>query len=138
MFKQFAKQLHPDVNPDLTTEQMELWHKIKDAYKYGDLEQLKVFQVVYEKELNQLKTQAAALTEAEILLRNDVLKEGIKILYEQVNEIKLQYPFTIEEQIRDEEWVEKEVEKINEQIGQLNNYEKELVANYSNLINTNE
>ncbi len=138
MFKQFAKQLHPDVNPDLTAEQMELWHKIKNAYKYGDLEQLKAFQVVYEKELNQLKTQAAALTESEILLRNDVMKEGIKVLYEQVNEIKLQYPFTIEEQIRDEEWVAKEVEKIYEQIAQLNNYEKELVAKYSNLINTNE
>lgn len=66
------------------------------------------------------------------------MKEGIKILYQQVNEIKLQYPFTIEEQIRDEEWVAKEVEKIYEQITQLNNYEKELVTNYSNLINSNE
>jgi len=41
LLKQFAKQLHPDINPDLTIEQMELWLKIKDAYKYGDLEQLK-------------------------------------------------------------------------------------------------
>jgi len=138
LFKQFAKQLHPDVNPDLTTEQMELWLKINDAYKYGDLEQLKAFEVVYGNELNQLKIQSAALTASEILLRNDVMKEGIKILYQQVNEIKLQYPFTIEEQIRDEEWVAKEVEKIYEQITQLNNYEKELVTNYSNLINSNE
>jgi len=93
---------------------------------------------VYGNELNQLKIQSAALTASEILLRNDVMKEGIKILYQQVNEIKLQYPFTIEEQIRDEEWVAKEVEKIYEQITQLNNYEKELVTNYSNLINSNE
>lgn len=55
LLKQFAKQLHPDVNPDLTIEQMELWLKIKDAYKYGDLEQLKAFEVVYGNELNLLK-----------------------------------------------------------------------------------
>ena len=84
LFKQFAKQLHPDVNPDLTPEQIELWHKIKDAYKYGDLEQLKAFQVVYEKELNQLKKQVVELSEVEILLRNEVMKEGIKVLYEQI------------------------------------------------------
>ena len=138
LFKQFAKQLHPDVNPDLTPEQIELWHKIKDAYKYGDLEQLKAFQVVYEKELNQLKKQVGELSEVEILLRNEVMKEGIKVLYEQINEIRLQYPFTIEEQIRNEEWVEKEVEKIYDQIAQLTNYEKELVENYSRLINNNE
>ena len=138
LFKQFAKQLHPDVNPDLTPEQIELWHKIKDAYKYGDLEQLKAFQVVYEKELNQLKKQVVELSEVEILLRNEVMKEGIKVLYEQINEIRLQYPFTIEEQIRNEEWVEKEVEKIYYQIVKLTNYEKELVESYSSLINNNE
>ena len=138
LFKQFAKQLHPDVNPDLTPEQIELWHKIKDAYKYGDLEQLKALQVVYEKELNQLKKQVGELSEVEILLRNEVMKEGIKVLYEQINEIRLQYPFTIEEQIRNEEWVEKEVQKIYDQVAQLTNYEKELVENYSRLINNNE
>ncbi len=138
LFKQLAKQLHPDVNPDLTPEQRELWHKIKDAYKYGDLEQLKAFQIVYEKELNQLKKQVEELAEDEILLRNEVMKEGIKVLYEQINEIRLQYPFIIEEQIRDEEWVAKEVEKVNGQIEQLTNYEKELVTNYSSLINSNE
>ena len=133
LYKQLAKQLHPDVNPDLTPEQIELWHKIQDAYKYGDLEQLKAFQVVYETELTKMKDNTTEMTLDAILLRNEVLKEGIKVLYEQITEIKSQYPFTIEAQIRDEDWVAAEVEKINASIAQLNEYESELVLKYTNL-----
>lgn len=135
LFKQLAKQLHPDVNPNLTSEQMELWHKVQKAYKYGDLEQLKAFELVYEKELNQLKNNIQELTADEILLRIEVLKEGIKVLYQQITTIKEQYPFTIEEKIMDEEWVQNEVDGINNQIKQLNTYESELVLHYATLIN---
>jgi cell division protein FtsL len=33
LYRQFAKKLHPDVNPDLTAEQQQIWHQIKDAYE---------------------------------------------------------------------------------------------------------
>ena len=135
LFKQLAKQLHPDVNPELTPEQMELWHKVQKAYRYGDLEQLKAFELVYEKELNQLKNNIKELTAEELLLRIEVLKEGIKVLNQQITTIKEQYPFTIEEKIRDEEWVQNEVDGINNQIKQLTTYESELVLHYATLIN---
>ncbi len=51
IYKQLAKQLHPDVNDNLTAEQKNLWQLVKEAYETGDLEKLKAVQVVYEKEL---------------------------------------------------------------------------------------
>ena len=37
IFKQLAKQLHPDANPSITEQQMDIWHLVKDAYETGDV-----------------------------------------------------------------------------------------------------
>ena len=50
LYRQMAKQLHPDLNPALTNEQKEIWLKVKDAYEAGDLEKLKAIELVYEKQ----------------------------------------------------------------------------------------
>lgn len=134
IFKQMAKQLHPDANPQLTAEQMDIWHLVKDAYESGDVEKLKALQVVYEKELNQLKDGLAALTEDELSLRNTALTEGIRLLNEELKNIRAQFPFTIEQQIKDEEWVTGQVTILKNELEQLKEYEKELQQHYLELI----
>ena len=37
LYRELAKQLHPDVNNNLTQEQIQLWHLVKEAYENGDL-----------------------------------------------------------------------------------------------------
>ena len=54
LFKQLAKQLHPDVNDEFTEEQINLWHLVKSAYESRDLEELKAIQIVYEDQLNEI------------------------------------------------------------------------------------
>lgn len=41
IFKQLAKQLHPDVNENLSSDQQHIWHLVKDAYEHGEVEKLK-------------------------------------------------------------------------------------------------
>lgn len=132
IFKQLAKQLHPDVNPDTTSEQIEIWHKIHHAYKAGDLEKLKALQVIYEKEIS--KSNISELTEEQLTLRIATIKEGIKILYNEIEEIKKVFPFNIEEQIKNDEWVSKQVEAIKKEIQELSEYENELEQEYKQLI----
>ena len=48
LFRQLAKQLHPDVIGELTNEQEQLWNLVKNAYNTGDVEKLKALQVAYE------------------------------------------------------------------------------------------
>lgn len=134
IFKQLAKQLHPDANPKLTAQQMDIWHLVKQAYESGDVEKLKALQVVYEKEINQLKDGLAALTEDELSLRNTVLTEGIRLLNEELKNIRAQFPFTIEQQIKDEEWVNEQVSILQAELEQLKQYEKELQQHYLELI----
>ena len=41
LYRRIMKELHPDVNPDITREERDLLHQAMEAYRNGDLETLK-------------------------------------------------------------------------------------------------
>ena len=135
IFRLLAKQLHPDVNPELTDDQISLWHKVKDAYHAGDLERLKALQIAYEKELKGTDELLQQLTAEQLELRNNVLSEGIKVLSKEIEQIREDFPFNIEQQIKDDEWVKERVAEIEKNISALRAYEGELILEYEALIN---
>jgi hypothetical protein len=108
---------------------------VKEAYEAGDVEKLKALQVVYEKELLQSEKKIEDLSEYDIELKNETLKQGIKILHEEIEVIKNNFPFNIENNIKDDDWVKQQVEKIESEITQLHRYEGELILEYEALIN---
>jgi hypothetical protein len=134
LYKQLAKQLHPDANDHLTPEQVNLWHLVKDAYETGDLEKLKAIQVVYEKELTAAGKKIAELSEEEISLKIEVLKEGIKVLNEQLLQLKSEFPFNMEAQLKDDEWVSSETDELKKKLDELQQYENELTEQYHQII----
>jgi hypothetical protein len=134
IFKQMAKLLHPDVNPALSVEQQEIWHKVKGAYEEGDLEKLKALQVIYEKEISNSQRLIGELTEEQIALRNEVLSEGIKQLENEINLIRCSFPFDMEENIKDEAWVAERQQEIKEIVNQLRILEGDLILEYEALI----
>ncbi len=135
IFKEMAKHLHPDANPDLTPQQMEIWHLVKDAYEAGDVEKLKALQAVYEKEIKGLRNGLAALPDDELTLRNTALTAGIRLIWEELDKLRADFPFNIEHQLNDEEWVREHVTGLKNELEQLGVYEKELQQHYRELIN---
>jgi hypothetical protein len=138
LYKQYAKQLHPDINDNLTEEQINLWHLVKDAYETGDLEKLKALRLVYEKALASRDSRIDEYTEEHLALKIKVLKEGIRVLNDQVIAIRSEFPFTIESQIKDDEWVEMRREELKNEHQTLEVYEKELTLQYQNIIKAYE
>ena len=134
LYRELAKQLHPDVNNNLTQEQIQLWQQVKEAYENGDLEKLKAMSIVYEKELSQAAVAENEMTEEQITLRLAVLKEGIKVLQDEVTAIKSVFPFTIETNIKDDEWVDAEVTRLKEELERLKVYEEELTLQFQQMI----
>ncbi len=134
LYKHLAKQLHPDVNNHLTEKQKKLWHLVKDAYETGDLGKLKAMEVVYEKELTAVGNKIAELSYEEITLKIEVLKEGIKVLNEQNLQIRNEFPFTIETQIKDDEWVSAQSAELKKELDKLQQYESELTLQYQQII----
>ncbi len=133
-FREMAMQLHPDVNPNITEEQKRLWELVKEAYNNGDLQKLKALQVVYEKELTKAEGHIQQMSEEDILLRCARLSEGINLLNDEITAMRLEFPFNMEQQIKDEDWIAAEQEKINAEIILLRDYEAELISEYRSLI----
>ena len=48
LFRKLAKKLHPDINKNLTKEEIELWNKIKEAYENNDLVSLIVLEGIID------------------------------------------------------------------------------------------
>lgn len=134
LYRQFAKQLHPDVNPQVTEEQQQIWHLIQAAYQSGDLEKLKAMELIYEKQLKAAGAAVQEFSEEELQLKIEILKQGCMVLNEQMQQIKSEFPFTIEAEIKDEEWVAAEQEKLKHEIASLKQYETELTLEYQQLI----
>src|SRR4029078_12380358 len=117
-------------NDHLTEEQVNLWLLVKEAYEMGDLEKLKAIQVLYEKELTAAGNKIAELSDEEVSLKIEVLKEGIKVLNEQVFHIKREFPFTMEANLKDDEWVSSQTEELKKELDKLQQYENELTEQY--------
>jgi hypothetical protein len=134
LYKHYAKRLHPDVNDNLTTEQINLWYLVKDAYENGDLEKLKALKLAYAKELEASENKINEFTEEDLSLKIEVLAEGIRVLNDQLVTIKGEFPFNVESQIKDEEWVRNKQEELKTELGTLQKYETELMLEYHKII----
>ncbi|RYY90877.1 MAG: hypothetical protein EOO15_00720 [Chitinophagaceae bacterium] len=135
LYKKLAKALHPDVHPDLTEAHKELWLKVQDAYKSGDLERLKALELAYADLLQSTDTLVQELPQSELDLRCATLREGIRQMEDKIAQLCAAFPFTLQDQLLDEEWVAAQVAEIQGELKALNDYEQELRLEYENLIN---
>ncbi len=125
IFREMAKELHPDINPDLPDSAKNLWNAAMKAYDDGDLESLRALRLL----VCDMKNKNEEFTDENVLLTQvNLLKEGINRLLEEIENIRGQFPFTFEKQINDDAWVneqrtslKKEIETATEQKQQYEN-----------------
>ncbi|MGZ8526685.1 MAG: hypothetical protein ACXWVV_03785 [Kaistella sp.] len=105
VFRNIAKALHPDINPNLTPEQQEVWHQFHAAYKTGDLERFKALEIVYAEVVDAAEREPKELSDEEMLLQTTILKNGIVELGKQKKKLESEFPFTLSENLLDEDWL---------------------------------
>jgi hypothetical protein len=133
IFRRLAKALHPDVNPDLSLTKKEIWNKVLWAYEHGDVEQLKALEIIYAKDISESENAKNEMSENELELLNHTLSEGIKVLEQQIAELNHSFPFSLREQVLNEEWVNSERSKLQLQIQELEKYVVELKEKYTQI-----
>jgi len=102
IFREMAKELHPDINPDLSGSAKNLWNAATKAYEDGDLESLRALRLL----VSDVKNKTEEFTNENVLLTQiNLLKEGINRLLEEIENIRTVFPFTFEKQINDDAWV---------------------------------
>jgi uncharacterized small protein (DUF1192 family) len=133
LYKSMAKRLHPDVNPQLTEAQQQLWQLAKEAYEACDLEKLKALSVVFEEALRDAEQSLETLSPEALDQRIAVLEAGIRKLHTEMTDIRSQFPFTLEAQIHDQAWVEQQTRELEEATRALQRIENELQQEYQHL-----
>jgi len=122
-----CKRLHPDLNPNQTEDEKDLFIKVKASKDLQKLSELKKILLI----LDELCTENLTLTSGdEKLKRVKHLERNISDLKEKIAQLKQSFPFSIEELIFNEEAVRQKQEEIQNQI---KNIEKE-IDKYSNII----
>ncbi len=115
IFYIIVKQLHPDINPDLSENMKELFIKAQTAYELSDLHTLQQILLLLKNKESSLNISLPDLQEQ---VNHQV--ENNSALKKQIEQIYNDFPFTYKEKLEDEEWINSECKTINAEIERLN------------------
>lgn len=108
MYYRIVKALHPDMHPDISEEQKDLFLKAVDAYKNGDLITMRMINesVADPKELEKHDTLQGLKDE------KDRLEMLVGLVKDDIKEIIESFPYNVKDMIDDDEWVEAQREAL--------------------------
>ncbi len=102
LYYTIVKHLHPDVNPNPTDEQKELFLKAQTAYELLDLKTLRQIMLSIEigttDKITQYNYDKVITT----------LENNIKKLKQDIKTLKSTFPFTYSQKLKDEDWIASE------------------------------
>ena len=126
LYTLIVKKLHPDINPDTTEEQHRQFNDAVNAYKNGDLAELKIIYLLLEKILVTEPTNSME----KLIARKEMLLNEKEYLLGEVQRIRNEFPYNIKELIENKEKLREKVEVLSIQLTecheQYNEIEKRL------------
>ena len=115
-YRNIVKALHPDLHPDITPAQIQLFQNAVQAYENGDLNSLRIISemvaepVIPEKSENGLTILAK---------EKERLSKTIELIRKQITEIKSEYPYTMKDLVDDPEQIANKKAELEETIKEL-------------------
>ncbi len=103
IYYKLAHVLHPDLNPAQNETMKMLWLKVSECYRQGDLNQMKLLEVLA---LHETKLDSTPSALEELKKRNDLFSSRITHLMKEIEHTKTNFPFTYSELLKDSSWVD--------------------------------
>jgi hypothetical protein len=103
LYYKLAKALHPDLNPSLTNDQINLWQKVSEAFRNGDIKKLRLIEILVEE--NSAETHPTVSTLEELKNKISKASQYISQLINQIETIKTSFPFSLVDKLNDPKWV---------------------------------
>ena len=127
LYRQLVFKLHPDLNPNQTKDDENLWHRVQMAYEGGDLEEMRSLAIILD---TQRETVGLPSSKDVLQKRKQKLTEQIQKTINTMSELEQKFPFNIIGKLADNDWVNTKVEEIQEQVNQW----QEKCKHYEDLI----
>ena len=128
IFRLLCKRLHPDLNPNQTEVEKDMFIKVKAAYDLQRLSDLQNILLYLDDSNNEKLT---LISSDEKVARIKHLENQVINLKLKISQLKQGFPFSIKELILDEKYI---VQKQEELRIQIRTAEEEIIK-YSNIIN---
>lgn len=112
LYIEIAKELHPDLNSNITEKEKVLWQRAKDAYEMGDLDLLKIF---YEMAMENENIEEINSME-ELRGKINFFKNKIYTISMEIETIQNDFPFNQETFLMNEEKVTEKQEELKAKI----------------------
>ncbi|MBP3777560.1 MAG: DnaJ domain-containing protein [Prevotella sp.] len=117
LYRKLVHRLHPDLHPEQTEWEKELFLKIQEAYEKGDLERLR--ELAKQLEAGMPADAVDNETTEEWEERVNQLKEEIAKIREEIARILQGFPFTYRERLNDPEWIAQTRDMLRKEIAEL-------------------
>lgn len=116
LYRSIAKALHPDLHPELTPAQMQLFHNALQAYENGDLDNLRIISEMAE-EPNVPECSENGLS---VLVKDkERLTKTMELIRKQISVIKSEYPYTMKELVNSPEQISEKRSELERAITDL-------------------
>lgn len=115
LYHSIVKALHPDLHPDTTPTQIQLFHNAVQAYEHGDLDTLCIISEMVAKDIPEQNENGLTI----LLKEKERLTKSLKIIRNQISEIKSNYPYIMKELVQDPEQIAEKKTELEELIEEL-------------------
>ena len=123
LYRKIVKALHPDINPDVSETQVNLFDNAVQAYKNGDLNTLRIIgEMVGNNPLPEQHKDAMT----QLVEERERLQGLLKSIRESIDNIKSEYPYSMKDILEDTEKTEQKKQELESVIEQYN----ELISIY--------
>ena len=113
LYRQLVFKLHPDLNPQQSKDEKNLWNRIQLAYQGGDLEEMRSLKIILEAQDGTVELPSSK----DILeKRKTKLTEQIQKTINKLSEMGNEFPFNMAGKLADKDWVSAKLEEIDVQI----------------------
>ena len=137
IYKRLIKRLHPDINPDITQRELELFYRLVEAYKAQDLEALREIELILDQEsdyANTLKNGTAKEQMTALKAERRRLLEQIRKLQREIAEIERSFPYNRLSILENPEELQRRREALEQELSALEEQEKVLRERYRILV----
>ena len=122
LYRQLVFKLHPDLNPNQSKDEKNLWNRVQLAYQGGDLEEMRSLMIILEAQDGTVELPSSK----DILeKRKNKLTEQIRKIINKLSGMENEFPFNMADKLADKDWVSAKLEEISAQLRRWEDKRKE-------------